>query len=233
MARCGSIRPMLHRAIEGEVSPLESLRLGRHLPSCTSCRILLARENRLAEMLDRIEDSLAVDGDFTQRVMAALPAGPPESGSARSKRRGLGIVALAGIGMLGAAGLSRLSATGSADGPLPGLPRISSEGFQSLNEIFSSMFGFFMLVVARAGTGLEASLPTWSPESVLLPLAVIPVALGLGTLSMLVALASGGWTRLQAIPRVFIRLSSVWVDMPSRLAVPAKSPRSSVSTRRT
>ena len=212
---------------------MESLRLAQHVPRCTSCRILMARERRLKEMLDRIEDSLEVDGAFAQRVMNALPEGRPALRPAHSKRRGLAIAGLVGAGALGAAIGSRLAGTGSADGPLPGLPRIPHEGFESLNEVFSTLVRFFVLVVARAGSGFEATLPSWSPESVLVPLAFIPVALGLVTLSMLVALASGGDSRLQAIPRAFIRLSSVWADTPSRLAAPGRSPRSSVSTRRT
>ena len=124
MACCRRIRSTLHRAVEGETSPVESLRLAQHVPRCTSCRILMARERRLKEMLDRIEDSLEVDGAFAQRVMNALPEGRPALRPAHSKRRGLAIAGLVGAGALGAAIGSRLAGTGSADGPLPGLPRM-------------------------------------------------------------------------------------------------------------
>ena len=55
MASCRSIRPILSRVIDGEVSPEDSLRVARHLPACTACRIVLARERRLARMLEALD----------------------------------------------------------------------------------------------------------------------------------------------------------------------------------
>ena len=51
MTACDSIRPMLARRAEGELSPEEAILVGRHLSRCTACRIHCAREYRLAEML--------------------------------------------------------------------------------------------------------------------------------------------------------------------------------------
>ena len=52
MSRCEEIRPLLYRVAEGETDPDEAMRTARHLSDCTSCRILLARERRLARMLE-------------------------------------------------------------------------------------------------------------------------------------------------------------------------------------
>jgi len=76
--RCDTIRPLLPRVADGEAGPAEAIQVGRHLPDCTACRILLARERRLASMLEEeLEDSLPVGEDFLQGVMATLPLEPP------------------------------------------------------------------------------------------------------------------------------------------------------------
>lgn len=75
---CAAIRPLLYRVAEGEADPDEALRTARHLGDCTACRILLARERRLAELLEgEIEDRLPVDEGFVRMVMANLPHEPP------------------------------------------------------------------------------------------------------------------------------------------------------------
>jgi predicted anti-sigma-YlaC factor YlaD len=75
---CLEIRPLLARVADGEASPEEAMRLGLHLPDCTGCRILLARERRLAAILEQgLEDRLHVGEDFLEAVMAAVPDAPP------------------------------------------------------------------------------------------------------------------------------------------------------------
>ena len=44
MAACKPIRPSLYRIIDGEAEPAEAMRVARHLSTCTTCRILLARK---------------------------------------------------------------------------------------------------------------------------------------------------------------------------------------------
>ena len=73
MTSCRCIHPLLHRSFESELSAEESLRLARHLPECTACRIRLARERRLAQLMDAIEDNLQVDDSFADGVMADPP----------------------------------------------------------------------------------------------------------------------------------------------------------------
>jgi hypothetical protein len=227
---------MLPRAVEGEVSPSESLTLARHLPRCTACRILLARERRLAEMLDAIEDTLPVDREFAASVMGALPEGPPpEPASAlvRARRRGLGIAGVVGLVGLGTAVLSQLTRLGPGRGPLPGLPHFTLEEMDSLLEIFGGLVRLVMLVVAQAGAGLDPTLPSWSGAGDTGPLVFVPVLVVLLMLSTLVALAGSGYGPVQAIPRAVMRVLSLGSVIPRRWAVAGRSPRSSVSTRRT
>jgi anti-sigma factor RsiW len=75
---CQRIRPLLLRLADAEATPDEALLAARHLSDCTACRIQLARERRLAAMLEEdLEDPLQVGEEFVRRVMANLPQGPP------------------------------------------------------------------------------------------------------------------------------------------------------------
>jgi predicted anti-sigma-YlaC factor YlaD len=86
VSACLEIRPLLARVADGEVSPEEAIRVGLHLPDCTGCRILLARERRLAAMLEQdLEDRLHVGEEFVKAVMAAVPEAPP---ARRRRERG-------------------------------------------------------------------------------------------------------------------------------------------------
>jgi hypothetical protein len=236
MTNCRPIRAMLPRAAEGEISPADSLRLARHLPRCTACRILLARERRLAEMLDAIEDTLPVQSEFAARVMGALPEGPPParaSALVRARRRGLGIAGIVGLVGVGTAILAQLARLGPGRGPLPGLPHFTLEGMDSLLEILGGLVRLVMLVVAQAGAGLEPTLPCWPGAGDLSPVGFLPMLAVLLMLSTLVALAGGGYGPVQAIPRVFMRVLSFGSEIPRRRAVAGRLPRSSVRTRRT
>jgi len=86
MIDCERLRPILYRVPEGEASPEEAMRTARHLSDCTACRILVARERRLAAMLERdLADPLQVGEDFVLSVMSSLPQGPPPSRSPTSR----------------------------------------------------------------------------------------------------------------------------------------------------
>jgi hypothetical protein len=130
--RCDRVRRSLYRFAEGEAAPGESLLVARHLPDCTACRILLARESRLQAMLDDLTDPVALDEGFLTDVMSAIAARPaPER---RPRRLGLAIklaivlavVALSGailsgfapgFGSSGTASLVPSLEPDSADGP--------------------------------------------------------------------------------------------------------------------
>jgi anti-sigma factor RsiW len=95
---CKPIVPLLFRVAEGEASPDEAMRTARHTSDCTACRILLARERRLAAMLeDGLEDPLQVGEDFVRAVMETLPNGPPPPQRKKKRRRALKLACLAGV----------------------------------------------------------------------------------------------------------------------------------------
>lgn len=121
MAKCDDIRGMLYDHAEGETGPADALMIARHLPSCTACRILLARECRLAEFLERDLPDLPVGEDFVEAVMSRLPDEPPRPTPGR-KRRGLKLAGLAVLGLAPALVLSRAGGTAMGLPPLPSLP---------------------------------------------------------------------------------------------------------------
>lgn len=69
---CPEMSAVIGRTVDGEAAPDESLRLARHLSECTACRIVLARERRLAEALNGMEDEAIEDDAFRARVMDSL-----------------------------------------------------------------------------------------------------------------------------------------------------------------
>jgi len=121
MTDCRDVRPCLYRVVEGEASPDEAMRTARHLSDCTGCRILLAREVRLARMLESgLGDQVPVGEDFVRSVMDALPGEPPPQQKPRrsTNLKLASFSALATLLWLG--GLER-AATG-AHLPVPGAP---------------------------------------------------------------------------------------------------------------
>lgn len=102
MTVCDRVRPLLSRFADGEALPQEAFIVGQHLPSCTACRILLARERRLKELLEReLPDRLPVSEEFVDSVMAVLPLDPPPRSPHRGGRwRGMRLASWAGVGLL-------------------------------------------------------------------------------------------------------------------------------------
>lgn len=131
MIRCRRALPLIVRSIEGETSPEDALRLARHVEDCTSCRILLARERRLAGMLDAMGDVVAVDESFLAEVMASLPERvAPRSAAdrtARGWRRGLKLAGTASVVTLGAGLAARLLPSLRLDLSAPLMPRFTPE----------------------------------------------------------------------------------------------------------
>jgi anti-sigma factor RsiW len=85
MKRCKDLQVRLTRVAEGEATPDDALAVGRHVEDCTACRIRLARERRLAEMVSDLGDPIDVDEQFLHDVMDQLPAHAPRR---RSRTRG-------------------------------------------------------------------------------------------------------------------------------------------------
>jgi anti-sigma factor RsiW len=131
MNRCRQIRPWIARSVDGDLDPREALRLARHLASCTACRITLARDTRLAEMLDGVDDVFSVDESFFGAVMASLPERPVRPGVEVSRRarwrRGLRLAAFGSVGVLGAGLAARVLPSLHLDVATPGMPRFTTD----------------------------------------------------------------------------------------------------------
>ena len=103
MSTCDRIRPLLYRIAEQEAEPAEAIEAARHIPRCTACKILLARERRLAQLLEREWIDLAVDDTFVRTVMETLPSSAPRRAAPIRVLRGLKLAFLAGLLLLGGA----------------------------------------------------------------------------------------------------------------------------------
>lgn len=232
---CRRIRFVLFRIAEGDALPDEALAAARHLPVCTGCRILLAREQRLAGFLDGIADTLPVGEGFLGSVMASLPDGPPP-GADRAllrRRRGLRVVGAAGAAAFLAFLLSGLTQPLSdrLAGGSYSLPDF--EGSQRLLEGASGVARLVLALLAEAGASLPIEIPR-VPTPHLAMAALFPLAAAAFVLaSMLALLAAHTLRRDQTRPSVSSLSSSCGAAIPSRAAAEAVSPPSSRMTRRT
>lgn len=157
---CQSVRPGLSRVAEGEATPREALAAAHHTECCTACRILLARDRRLVEMLEGALPEIEVDEDFVDRVMRRLPRGRPP-------RRRRWILKVAGLGILAGMALSTVSGRWlPVGGSLhePWLPAIAPEAAEGTLRGFDLLRGVmqWMLIVLDTATRLPQGLPTVS-----------------------------------------------------------------------
>jgi anti-sigma factor RsiW len=196
---CDGIRGLIFRTCEGEASPEEAMRLARHLPDCTRCRILMARERRLARMLELDLEDMPVGEDFVRSVMANLPGELPPEPEKRRARTGLklagfsGLLALIGLQSLQLLqGLQTVSerAFPSGNSPLPGLDAFLQD--TTLRGVFE-IAGWVLIALQSMGGSLGPlvpSLPTlaWSVGG-LLVFAVGITLLGLGAVVVFAARA--------------------------------------------
>lgn len=161
MKTCERIQALFPGLVEGEVEPEDALRVARHLGECTVCKIVLARERRLAEALGRLDDPLPVDDRFLDGVMAALPSGPPPSPACTARRR---LIRLAGAGSIAAAvGVSaaRVLSSLGAGGILPSPAAL---GFEDAARLFGTLGGcarsLFLALAGGRAPGAPAGLPS-------------------------------------------------------------------------
>jgi hypothetical protein len=189
MAMCDRIRPLLYRLAEQEADPAEAIEAARHLPRCTACKILLARERRLAVLLERELIDLAVDETFVRDVMDTLPAAPPRRAAPIRVLRGLKLALLAGLVLLGG---------GAGDGqalpvtatPWFAAPTVDVDGPSNTG---SPVLVVAALTVRAIATAVPALLSHMAVPGTALrvgaALALLVVLLGSG----LLALALAGW----------------------------------------
>ncbi len=201
MSSCVPFAPLLSRVAEGEASPDEAMRAARHLSDCTACRIALARERRLAAILeDGLGDSVQVGENFVRAVMDNLPVEPPKPRPRKSKkRRTLKLACL--VGLLSLAPLLGGTGNGGTSGGLLswGLaPDLREPVGYSAVETAQRLGGLLLLAMNDlpvAPRMLGEVLP--SPAVLALMLVVLVLcAFGLG--AGLLALATGGLLKSRA-----------------------------------
>lgn len=131
MNRCRGTQLLIVRSLDGDLRPYEALRLARHLGGCTPCRIALARETRLAAMLDYVQDECHVDESFFRAVMASLPERPPNPGvevsRSTQRRRGLRLAGLGSLVALAAGIAARALPSLRLDVATPAMPRFAPD----------------------------------------------------------------------------------------------------------
>lgn len=189
MTACERIRPLLYRLSEGELAPEEALRLARHVPDCTACRILLARERHLATVLEQgLEDRLAPGEEFVSSVMARLPERVPPARQRRRRNLRLAVLAVLGAGAAAAssAGLPELDLPLRL--PVPAAPPAGGD----LPALLEGLAG----AGAAAASLLEAvahhlpSLPELASPATLAFAVAAPPALALALASALLAVTA-------------------------------------------
>jgi hypothetical protein len=187
MTGCRRIRPLIVRSVDGDLEPGEALRLASHLTTCTACRIILARESRLAAMLDGAADAVNVDESFFVTVMASLPDRPvrPALEPVRDSRRkrGLRLASWGAIAALCGGLAARVLPSLRLDVATPALPRFTPDDADGLISMIGSAAQWIRMTaqsVAWAG-----SPGTWSAFAV----GAISLSVLLGALAMVLTVS--------------------------------------------
>ncbi len=160
MSGCRRIRPLIVRSVDGDLEPGEAFRLARHLTTCTACRIVLARESRLAAMLDGAADAFNVDESFFGTVMASLPDRPVRPALELSRetrwKRGLRLAAWATIAALCGGLGARVLPSLRLDVAAPAMPRFTPDDTEGLISLIG---------VAAQWIRMTAQSVAWSSSS--------------------------------------------------------------------
>ena len=158
MSDCLDMRPLIDRIAEGEATPEEALALGRHLPDCTVCRILLAKARRLNEMVDEIGEPLEVDESFLKDIMDSLPDDPSQGtvpAGGRRSRRHLRIVKLlltmSPLGLLGAGRSMFMGYPGQFNRIMDSGTLLPPEGSSGINDSIREVLGIALAVTGKLG----------------------------------------------------------------------------------
>jgi len=199
MSTCDRIRPLLYRLAEQEAEPAEAIEAARHLPRCTACKILLARERRLALLLERELVDLTVDDTFVRDVMDTLPAQPPRRAAQIRVLRGLKLACLAGLLLLGGTSIAP-HGVAAPETTWFAAPRMEFDG---PGDTGSPALAAAALTVRALATAVPALL-----AQPLTGVGALAVVVGVGLILLLVLSASGllglafaGWcTRLSPGP---------------------------------
>jgi hypothetical protein len=199
MASCESIRPLLFKVSEQEASPREAMRVASHLAGCTGCKILLARERRLARMLEVDLLDIPVSDDFFHSVMASLPSDPPPAAAGEDKpekkkdRNGMRLAGLAGLIGAGTLLASRLVIFQGRPGLFSSLPPGDFETAQSSLEGLVGIVKMAAVALEGATSGMGFDTPFISGGLGLIGGLAALLLLLAGASSTLVALVARSW----------------------------------------
>ena len=181
MNRCRRIRPWITRSVDSDLEPAEALRLARHLATCTACRIVLARESRLAEVLDGADDGFRVDENFFGAVMASLPDRPARTGVDLSRktrwRRGLRLASWGSVATLGAGLATRALTSLRLDMAAPAMPRFTPDDADGLISLIGSAAQWIrMTAQSVTWAGSSGAWGVWTIGALSLTAALVGVA---------------------------------------------------------
>jgi hypothetical protein len=181
MIGCRRIRTWIVRSVDFDLEPAEALRMARHLETCTACRIVLARETRLAQMLDGADDACAVDESFFDAVMASLPDRPVRPAVEVSRRtrmhRGLRLAVWGAIAALGAGFVSRALTSLHLDVAAPAMPRFTPDDTDGLISVIGSAAQWIrMTAQSCAWAGSSGAWGAWTIGALSLSAALAGVA---------------------------------------------------------
>lgn len=198
MSRCRLERAWIVRSVDGDLEPSEALRLAHHLASCTVCRIELARESRLAGLLEGEGDALSVDESFFLRVMDSLPDLPskPAVPVARNARwrQGLRLAIFAVLAILAAGIAARALPSLQLDVAAPALPRFAPDdtgGWISL--IGSAVQWIRMTAQSISWAGSPEGPVAWTIGALSLSAVIAAAAALLALSGVLARAARAGW----------------------------------------
>ncbi len=230
MSRCAAVRKVLPAWLEGDADPRSAFETARHLDHCRACREEGELLRRLDQALSSLEPPLEPPEAFVERVMTALPPGPPPPKSRRLLRLVLPVI-VAGL-FAALAWTATWMPAGRLVEALPGVSHLGPEAAPTLLEHLVAMARFVWVAAAQVATASALG----SPQSWELPYGMGLVALPL----MLAALASMAallacLARLQAdvsMPSSRMRSESLPRGIPSRRAAAARSPRQLSRARR-
>ena len=195
MNGCEDFLRLLNGVAEGEATPDEAMRVAHHAGECTGCRIVLARERRLARMLVEDLTDLTVGDEFVQGVMSVLPEGPPPK---RSKRAWRGLKLASFIALLGSTLPLAARQLALAGGAAPGsrLPRMDLESGEGIVNGVAAMVRFAAMALESVGSWMPLHLTPTSLGFGLLAAVIFGTLATLATASSVVALAAGSVVRL-------------------------------------
>jgi hypothetical protein len=196
MASCESIRPLLFKVSEQEASPREAMKVAHHLAACTGCKILLARERRLARMLEVDLLDIPVSDDFFNSVIASLPSDPPPAPAEKEKNKKRHGMRLAGIAaLIGTGGLlaSRAAIFQGRPDLFSSLPPANFETAPGTLEGLLDIFRLVAVALGGISSGIGLDAPLLSGGFGLLGGAAAVILALAGAGSALFALAARCW----------------------------------------